>query len=102
MPSRVEPSGPIINPVKKSASRIMVTHAKIFIEQPQPMFIVLFQSPALFLLFLFQVEAAKHTVKTVESNHCTYAKSNKSIQGVGVKSLWAVKPVTNAGWYYKA
>ena len=79
MPSRLEPSGPTTRPVRRSAKSIIITPANILVEQPQPMFIVLFQSPAFFLLLLFHVKTAKHTVKTIEGNHCTYAKSKKSI-----------------------
>src|SRR4030042_745085 len=79
IPSRLEPNGPTISPVKSSAKRIMVTPASILIEQPQPMFIVLFQFLAFSLPPLFCVEAAKHSIKTVEGNHCAYAKSNECI-----------------------
>ena len=73
IPRRVEPNGPTISPVKSSARRIMVTQAKIFIEQPQPMFIALFQFLFFLLFFLFSVESAKHKIQAVKCNHCTYA-----------------------------
>ena len=79
IPSTLEPSGPTISPVKRSAKRTIITNANILVEQPHPMFIVLFQSPAFFLLLLFHVKTAKHTVKTIEGNYCAYAKSKKSI-----------------------
>src|SRR4030042_2056154 len=75
-PSRLEPSGPKISPVKRSAKSTIITPANIFVEQPQPMFIMLFQSFVFFLFLLFHVELAKHAVKTVEGSNCAYAKSN--------------------------
>jgi len=77
IPRRLEPNGPTISPVKNSARRIMVTQAKILIEQPQPMFMALFQFLAFLLFFLLSVESAKHKVQTVKCNRCTYAESNK-------------------------
>ncbi len=79
IPSTLEPSGPTISPVKRSAKRTIITNANILVEQPHPMFIVLFRLLALLLLLLLFIESAQHLVQTVEGNHCAYAKTNKRI-----------------------